>query len=133
MGQVPVSCESADPPDVLRFDPVAKTEAVVTAGGELVEPRDLGVDADGHLLVVDAGGGGDAKLIRVDPGNGGQMLVYRGGGWSRSTVRQSAVEEEGGARETLASLRPGWRAGVRHGGAALAPVAEPSRFPRESP
>jgi hypothetical protein len=104
MGEVLVSRERADPPDVVRFDPVAKAEATVTAGSA-------------RISTVVSRCSASATGIRTVP-------IH-----SAST----AVEEQGGARETLASLRPRWRTRVRHGGAAVAPGAEPSRLPRESP
>jgi sugar lactone lactonase YvrE len=64
---------------VRGWNPADCTETLFASGGELVEPRALGVEASGALLVADAGGGGDAKLIRLDPVSGGQTVVSSGG------------------------------------------------------
>jgi hypothetical protein len=64
---------------VKGWDPSDCTQTLSATGGELVEPRDLDVEVDGRLLVVDAGGGGEAKLIRVDPGTGDQTVVSSAG------------------------------------------------------
>ena len=67
---------------IIRVDPASGAQAVVSAGGELVDPAGIAVAPDGTLFVVENVGVGPARdpaVVRIDPATGAQSVVTRGG------------------------------------------------------
>jgi hypothetical protein len=67
---------------IIRVDPASGAQAVVSAGGELVDPAGIAVAPDGTLFVVENVGIGPARdpaVVRIDPATGAQSVVTRGG------------------------------------------------------
>jgi PKD domain len=67
---------------IIRVDPASGAQAVVSAGGELVDPAGIAVAPDGTLFVVENVGVGPARdpaVVRIDPATGAQTVVTRGG------------------------------------------------------
>jgi glucose/arabinose dehydrogenase len=68
------------PGGVIRVDPDSGAQTTVFSGGALVRPRGIAVEADGKILVADAGPrGGLGGVIRVDPVTQAQTTVFSGG------------------------------------------------------
>jgi hypothetical protein len=55
------------------------TQTVVTQGGNLDHMLDMGLDASGNLIAVNAGSGNGGSIIRINPQNGAQTIVSSGG------------------------------------------------------
>jgi len=68
---------------VLRIDPVSGAQATISAGGHLVNPTGVAVDATGMVFVIDSGG----VIVRVDP------AAYDAGnpGTNQEVVAQGAL------------------------------------------
>ena len=70
---------------VIRVDPATGVETPVSAGGFLVQPFGIAIEASGNILVADAsafGGlcpGGCGGVVRVNPATGAQSIVSTGG------------------------------------------------------
>jgi len=70
---------------VIRVDPATGVETPVSAGGFLVQPFGIAIEASGNLVVADAsafGGlcpGGCGGVVRVNPATGAQSIVSTGG------------------------------------------------------
>ena len=58
----------------MRIDPVSGAQTELSSGGLLSEPRGLGLEADGSLVVASSN-----SVVRVDPASGAQSLVSSGG------------------------------------------------------
>ncbi|MFH1336566.1 MAG: PEP-CTERM sorting domain-containing protein [Candidatus Zixiibacteriota bacterium] len=70
--------DSATPPGspqgrILKVDPATGAQTMIASGGELNAPYDVGIDAWGNIIVVDAGGIG--QIIRVNPADGTQTVI----------------------------------------------------------
>jgi sugar lactone lactonase YvrE len=67
---------------IIRVDPATGAQALVSQGGELVDPAGIAVAPDGTLFVVENVGVGPARdpaVIRIDPATGAQSVLTRGG------------------------------------------------------
>src|SRR5215210_1173247 len=65
---------------VFRMTPKKGTATKVFAGGDLVTPVGIAIDAKGGVVVADADAfGGTCGIIRIDPKTGEQSKVASGG------------------------------------------------------
>src|SRR5262249_41714206 len=65
---------------VIQIESGTGATCVVSAGGHLVLPTGIAIDASGQLLVVDADAfGGAGGVVRIDPATGAQAVVASNG------------------------------------------------------
>src|SRR5207302_1508583 len=65
-------------PAVIRIDPIAGTQSIVSSFGNFSLPYGLDTEADGNIIVADPNAFAGA-IFRVNPINGSQTLVSSGG------------------------------------------------------
>src|SRR5688572_22730092 len=58
---------------IIKVDPATGGQTVVSSGGNLVQPFDVKLDAQGRLIITDTGLPG--ALIRIDPATGQQTVI----------------------------------------------------------
>jgi len=67
---------------IFKVDPATGVATLISANGNLQDPRGIVIDTDGTLLVADKAAG---AILRVDPADGSQTVVSSGGSFNDPT------------------------------------------------
>ena len=91
---------------IIKVDPNSGEQTVISAGGNLISPFDVALDAQGQLIVSDSGS--CCKLIRIDPGTGQQTVIEDSSRQTLGAPLGLAVGSDGGVLVANAQTLVRW-------------------------